>query len=75
MERKNSLLNRPRTIEQKIAAMGGEVKARVKDNGETQVFLDIVGLTKAVMIPIVFSHFPHAEIEKEQKNKIVVRIV
>lgn len=72
MLRKNSLLNRPKTIEQKIAAMGGGVVAKLKDN---KVFLEIVNLSKPIMIPIVFSHFPHAEIEKEHKNKIVVRIV
>lgn len=70
--RKNSLLNRPRTIEEKIKAMGGEVEATIKNN---KVFLEITDLTKCVMIPIVFSHFPHAEIEKETKNKIIVRIV
>lgn len=72
MIRKNSILNRPKSIEEKIIAMGGSIKATLKDN---KVYLEIVNLTKAVMIPIVFSHFPHAEIEKETNNKITVRIV
>lgn len=70
--RKNSLQNRPRTIEEKINHLGGEVKARVKNN---KVYLDIKNLIKPLLIPIVFSYFPHAEIEKETRTKIVVRIV
>lgn len=72
MQRKNSRLNRPKTLQYKVERLGGTLKFKIKNNA---IILEIKNLSKVLLIPIIFSHFPHGEIVKETNKKITIKVV
>ncbi len=79
VKKHNSKLNREKTIFEKVEFWGGKTKIKATKN---IVLLEISGLTKSIIIPIVYSHYPHAIYQGEQKkigerriNKLTFKIV